>query len=960
MVERRQTSEETTMHTATPTNTTPRRNGLRAKLALCAAGLAVVAASAFAASPALAGNPIKEFKAAPITVSGGLETQAGGHPNLLFKVRFGSRLDQHSPCNCSDGRAILGHLPTGFIGNPHAVPTCALAEFSKNECPIASQVGFVDLPLAELLNIGGIAVYNIEPHPGEAGLLGFYIPLLEGAAFISLSARTESDYGLDSFASGFPHVLPASGVGLHLWGVPADPSHDNLRRVFHPSLESGAVCLVEGGEELPEEEVECGTGVHSDAPLSPFLENPTTCGVPLTASTEVFSYEGGTEFAETSWPATTGCQQLVFNPSLTAQPTTGGADSASGLDVDLSVPQTQSASVPSPSELRATTLTLPEGFSINPNAADGKTSCTETEASFGTKNAAHCPENSKVGTLEIDSSALPGPIPGAIYLGQPQPGNKYRLFLTADGFGTHVKLAGSVHPNAQTGQLVVTFKKQPGQETEAEEGLPQTPLQDFKFHFFGSERGLLATPTQCGSYPVKTEFEPWDTILQNQTSISSFTIDSGPNGAPCPGSPRPFNPGLVAGNGDNTAGAHTPFTLLLTRADGDQNLAALNVTTPPGFAATLKGIPYCPESALSTLANPSYSGVTEQLRPACPAASQIGTAGAQTGAGTHPLNSPGKVYLAGPYKGAPLSLEVVVPAVSGPYDLGNVVVRSAVFVNPATAQVSTVSDHITEVLDGIPLRIRSVLINLDRHDFTLNPTNCDPFAVDATVFGNEGGVANSSAGFQVANCANLGFAPKLKLQLSGSTKRRGHPAIHAVVTAKPGEANMKRVVTALPKGELVDNSHIGTVCTKPQFREGKCPAGSLMGSAMAVTPLLDKPLEGPVYLRSSNHKLPDLALDLHGQINLEVIGRIDSPKGSGLRASFESIPDAPVTKFVLNTLGGKRGLLVNSTSLCKTTQTAQVTMVGQNGAKTEGPKKLQTGCGSKARHKRHKRARKVR
>ncbi len=947
------------MHTANRPISTPRRTGLGAKLAFCAAALAVVAAGALAPSSALAENPIKEFKAVPSTPSGGVETQAGGHPGLLFKVRFGSRLDQHEPCNCSDGKAIIGHLPTGFIGNPHAALTCTLAEFSSNECPVASQVGWVELLLVEELGLGGIPVYNLQPHPDEAGLLGFYIPLLEGAATISLSARTGSDYGLDSVATGFPHVLPASAVTLHLWGVPADPSHDNMRRSFHPDLQ---LCVIEPGEEEePEEEIECGSGEKSDAPLVPFLENPTTCGVPLTARADVFSYDGGIDRAETSWPATTGCEQLVFNPSMTAQPTTKGADSASGLDVDLSVPQTQSATVPSPSELRANTLTLPEGFSINPNAADGKTSCSEAEASFGTEKAAQCPETSKVGTVEIDSSALPGPIPGGIYLGQPQPGNKYRLFLTGDGFGTHVKLAGSVHPNAQTGQLVVTFDEQPGQGEGAPIGLPQTPLQDFRLHFFGSERGLLATPAQCGSHPVNAEFVPWDSILQVQSSTSSFTIDSGPNGAPCPGSERPFNPSLVAGNSDSTAGSHSPFTLLLTRADGDQNLAALNVNTPPGFSATLKGIPYCPESALATLANPSYSGITEQVTPACPAASQIGTGAAQTGAGTHPLNSPGKVYLAGPFKGAPLSLEVVVPAVSGPYDLGNVVVRSAIFVNPATAKVSTVSDPITEILEGIPLRIRSILINLDRTNFTLNPTNCDPFAVTAQAFGNQGAIASLSAGYQVTNCADLGFAPKLSLKVSGSTKRRGHPALHAVLKTKPGEANSRRVVTTLPKSELLDNAHIGTVCTKVQFAAGTCPAGSLMGSATAFTPLLDQPLHGSVYLRSSSSKLPDLVADLHGQIDLEVIGRISSPKGSGLSVSFQSLPDAPVSKFVLDTLGGKKGLLINEEDLCKAPQKATVTMVGQNGAKTEGKRKLETACGSKAsRHTRRNRTRAVR
>jgi hypothetical protein len=905
------------------------RFGPRVKLALlAAAALTLVAFAAMAARPAEAKNPITLFESYPST------SQAGGHPDITVHLNFGNRISAEGlkdDCNCHDGRTLITHLPTGVIGNPHAAPICSLIEFSKNECAVGSQVGYAVLVVAEALPFEA-PVYNMQTHPDEAGLIGLYVPALGAPAFISLSSRTGSDYGLDAVAAGFWHALPVDGVFLRLWGVPADPKNDFGRNAFGGAQQ---ICIAEDFEP-------CGPGASSDAPLAPYLQNPTTCGVPLTVSAEVLSYDGETTRAEAAWPPTTGCSQLAFNPSITAAPTTSGADSASGLETNISVPQSQSATVPSPSELKGTTVTLPEGFSINPSAADGKVSCSDSEASFGTELAARCPENSKVGTLEIDSSALPGLLPGAIYLGEPRPGNRYRLFLTADGFGTHVKLAGSVHPDPQTGQLVVEFKN-----------LPQTPFQGFRFHFFGSERGLLATPTQCGSYQVQAEFEPWDEILQKQTSTSFFTIDTGPNGAPCPGLARPFNPGLVAGNGDNSAGAHTPFTLQLSRADGDQNLTALNITTPRGFLATLAGIPYCPESALSTLASPGYSGLTELASPACPASSQIGTAVAGTGAGTRQLHTPGKVYLAGPYRGAPLSIEVVIPAVSGPYDLGNVVVRSAVFVNPATAQISTVSDPITQILDGIPLRIRTVLINLDRKDFVLNPTNCSPFAVVAQAFGNQGAVAALSAPFQAANCASLPYGPKLGLKLSGGVKRRGHPAIRAILRTNPGDSNIRRVSVALPKGELLDNAHIGTICTKVQFASHSCPKASVYGSVEAFTPLLDAPLRGDVILRSSSHELPDMVLDLRGQIDVEVTGRIDTVKGGALRTIFEGIPDAPITKAVVNLAGGAKGLLVNSQSLCGTVRKATVKMAGQNNAHRDGKTKLQTSCGSSARHKRH-------
>ena len=236
------------------------------------------------------------------------------------------------------------------------------------------------------------------------------------------------------------------------------------------------------------------------------------------------------------------------------------------------------------------------------------------------------------------------------------------------------------------------------------------------------------------------------------------------------------------------------------------------------------------------------------------------------GAGSHPLYNAGKVYLAGPHQGSPLSLVVVVPAVSGPYDLGNVTVRAALNVDPITAQVSAASDPIPQIVEGIPLRLRSLFVDLDRPRFTFNPTNCDPFAVVAGAAGNEGAHAAMSSKFQVANCSGLDYEPRLSLSLIGGTKRRGHPAIHAVLQAKPGEANTSRVTVALPPGHLLDNEHIGTVCTRVDFARDACPEVSRLGTAEATTPLLDRPLTGDVYLRSSNNKLPDLAIDLEGQI----------------------------------------------------------------------------------------------
>ncbi|MGH2627493.1 MAG: hypothetical protein ACRDHY_12685, partial [Anaerolineales bacterium] len=357
-------------------------------------------------------------------------------------------------------------------------------------------------------------------------------------------------------------------------------------------------------------------------------------------------------------------------------------------------------------------------------------------------------------------------------------------------------------PDPQTGQLTISL-----------EDLPQTPFQEFDMHLFGAERGLLATPTHCGTYPVHSEFVPWNSALPNQTSTQFFTIDSGPGGTPCPPDLRPFNPALSAGVTDNTGGAHTNFALNLTRRDGDQTLSGLNVTIPAGFTAKLAGIPYCPESALASAEGGGALGVLELASSSCPAASQIGVSSAEAGAGTRPVALPGRVYLAGPYKGAPLSLAVITPAVVGPYDLGNVVVRAALTVDPTDAHVSAISDPLPQIRDGIPLRLRRILVDLDRPGFALNPTNCAPAAITSQVFGSQGAVSTIANHFQVANCGSLKFNPSLSLTLTGGTNRRGHPAIHADLAAKPGQANARSISVALPKGMLLDTTHMGNVCT---------------------------------------------------------------------------------------------------------------------------------------------------
>jgi hypothetical protein len=775
-----------------------------------------------------------------------------------------------------------------------------------------------------------VAVYNLVPHPGQAGLIGFLVALLNGApVFTEIEARTESDYGLHFTVENINHVFGGvSVIEETFWGVPADPKNDPFR--YKP-----VGCTVYGATSG----VPCEGGAKSNAPLKPFISAPTECGVPLRTEATVDSYDLGVERAFASFPGTTGCDQLSFNPSLFAQPTTERTDTASGIDIDLKVPAAESPIAPSPSAIREAVVTLPRGFSLNSSAADGKTSCSAEQARIGIRHeAAQCPEAAKIGSFSIETSALPAPLPGFVYLADPKPGDPYRAYLIADGFGLHIKLpAASLEADPATGQLTARLQE-----------LPQFPFSDFHLHLFGSERGLLATPDRCGTYAVESTFTPWDSDLSEQESTQYFVLDEGPNGSPCPGQTRDFNPTFSAGVADRGAAVHSPFTFDTTRPDGDQNATGIDISTPPGFTASLKGIPYCPEATISQLQSPSYSGRAEQSSPSCPLASQVGIVDAGAGAGTHQVYVQGRVFLAGPYKGAPLSLVTVVPAVSGPYDLGNIVVRTAVEVNEETAQVRAVTDPLPQLIEGIPLRARHIRLTLDRPNFTLNPTNCDPFSVDSRLFGDEGAGVDRSSFFQVANCSVLDYRPALSMKLSGGLQRRGHPAIRAVLTTKPGEANSRSVTVTLPKGELLDNSHIDTICTRVNFAANSCPAGSQIGTVTAITPLLDEPLSGAVYLRASSHRLPDMVLDLRGQVNIVLDARIDSVKGR-LRTTFSSVPDTPVSRVSLSLTGGKKGLLLNSEGLCGKKKWAEVSMDAQNGSDHESKAMLQTACAKGSR-----------
>jgi hypothetical protein len=883
---------------------------------------------------------IKSFSMEALNEAGEPETRAGGHPyELKTSVELNTSIAEGSRSADAIVKDILTKLPPGLIGNPDATPTCSLRKSEENQCSGDSQVGMIEVifnPDQHML----VPLFNVVPPQGKAASFAAHVNLAVDA-FIDAGIRTGGDYGITAGGHNITGFSNVHGVTVTIWGVPAGPSHTEERACPHPGHLGYPV------------------GCASAAPEKPFLSMPTSCtGEPLSAEAVADAYAAPGEFARRSieLPALTGCNKLQFEPTLQARPSTSVADSPSGLHVDIHVPQNQEGpeGIEDPSGLRSADLrdakiTLPPGLVVNPSGANGLAGCSSAQFDIHGEGPANCPDAAKIGTVEVDSPLVNHPLPGSVYLATPHDNpfdSLLALYIAVNDpeTGIVIKLAGDVQADPQTGQLTTTFNEN-----------PQLPFNDFKLDFFGGAKAPLRTPATCGEYQTTSELTPYSAPESGPpaTPSDSYAIESGPGGRPCPASEaaEANKPAFEAGTEAPLAGAYSPFNLHLHREDGTQVFSALNVDLPPGLIGKLAGVGECSDAQLAAAA--AKSGAAEQASPSCPANSRIGTVNVAAGAGPAPYYTQGTAYLSGPYKGAPLSVAIITPAVAGPFDLGTVVVRNALQVNPETAQISVKSDPIPTELQGIQLDIRSIEVKLDRPNFTLNPTNCEKMAIGGQEVSSLGNVAALTNPFQVGECGKLAFGPKLALKLKGATKRNDNPALRATLTAKPGQANIARAQVTLPHSEFLDQAHIGTVCTRVQFAANACPAASIYGHATAFTPLLDQPLSGPVYLRSSSNKLPDLVAALNGQIDVALDGKVDTGKGGGIRNTFEVVPDAPVSKFTLSLRGGSKGLLVNSENICKKPQHAIADFTGQNGKVSDTTPLIANGCkGVKA--KKHK------
>jgi hypothetical protein len=838
-------------------------------------------------------------------------TTAGEASDFSTRFTLKHRINQagqHFANARLESAAVL--LPPGLIGNPLVVPRCETgALVAGGKCPIDSQVGIARVLLNERTDEGYAPLFNLAPvHPDrEVARLGFYVGV--APVFIDITVRSAGDYGVTATVHDAPGIEPVLSSTVTIWGNPADQIHDEQRITTEEAHECPleTACQAPGGRRA--------SGIeHPQA----FITNPSACqeqSLHLDATS--YQLPGQVFSASAPMAPITGCQGLPFQPRLELETTSKKAGAPTGLEATVHIPQHSDPGERASATMREALVTLPEGMTINTAAAQGLEVCSDQQVHYHEEVEAACPEASQLGVAEIISPSLSVPLHGEIVLGTPSPGHQFRLWLVTDELGLHVKLPGEVVGDSRTGQLRARFAD-----------LPQLPVETVSLEFWGGPRAPLKNPDDCGAYTGAFEFDPWSDD-PHATGSATVTVSEGCGAA--------FSPKLQAGVTDPRAGAFAPFNFTLTREDGESNVKGLDVELPQGLLAKLKGVPICPDLGAST-------GI-------CPAGSRIGTAVVASGVGPEPLwiPQPGKpdtaVYLGGPYGAAPFSIVTVVFAQAGPFDLGMVTVRSGIFVNPETGEAS-VKTELPQVVEGATVLYRTIHVAIDRPDFILNPTDCSPMAVTATATALSGAVARPSTYFQVGGCDRLKFAPSLSLTLKGPTRRGGYPALSAILRTRKHDANIARTVVNLPHSEFLAQEHIRTICTRKRFAADHCPKRSIYGFAKAWTSLLSEPLEGPVYLRSSDHPLPDLVAALSGQIDIDLVGRINSHNG-GIRTTFASIPDAPVTKFVLRMQGGTNGLLVNSTDLCAKARRAGVTMRAQNG-RTRAMRPALTGsCGSR-------------
>jgi hypothetical protein len=879
---------------------------------------------------------LSNFNFGVSNAEGAPDTQAGDHPNALtvgFDVNsVASPTGLGGMQTVQPVKSVTVELPLGLIGNPQAAERCPQYDLALNEsgihCPLASIVGSVAFSgesLGYLISSPGEEGANISPlfsvvpehgYPAE-----FAFVYLNNAAFMYASvAHTSSGYVLRTTAPALPTIEAIKDVQLTFFGDPA---------------------VQDGEATLPKA----------------FFTNPVDCSrsaAAPTATIKVNSWAEPTNVIEktATLPTTTGCNRLQFEPKIEVKPQNTQVDSPTGLTFNLNIPQNEAPSGLATPELKDATVTLPRGVSVSPPSADGLAGCpatgpeginlyAEEPGADGQEHLVpgHCPQASQIGTVKVTTPLLASPLEGHVYLAQPKcggegqapcteadatNGNLFPLYIEVEGSGVNIKLSGTVSANPTTGQLTTTFKEN-----------PQLPFSDLELTLNGGPHAPLANPQSCGEARTTTDLVPWSApATPDATPTSFFNVDLNGAGGGCPSS-MPFAPSFSAGTVTPNAAASSPFTLTFSRHDGEQDLSGISVATPPGLVGMLSQVPLCEE--------------LQAAAGTCPETSRIGTTTVAAGAGSHPFWIAGKVYLTGPYNGAPFGLSVVVPAKAGPFNLGNVVVRAAINVNPTSTALTITSGPLPQIKDGVPFRLQTVNVTIDRPGFMLNPTNCEQQSIKGTIAAAQGATASVSSPFAVGGCASLPFKPSFTAATQAKTSKANGASLDVKVSYPPsGDANIKSVKVDLPKQLPSRLTTLQKACPAAVFEANpaKCPPESIVGIAKAQTPVLPVTLTGPAYLVShAAAAFPDLVVILQGEgVRVDLTGNTLIKKGV-TSSTFASIPDVPVSSFELYLPEGKYSALAAYANLCTEKLQMPTAIMGQNGAEIHESTRVEVkGC----------------
>jgi hypothetical protein len=885
-------------------------------------------------------------------LAGEPDTQAGDHPNGLITAFGVTNVDDRTePENeikdTQTWKDIVAELPPGIVANPEVTPHCpetllvngtdgenyAYQEADTSACPASSQVG--SLGLMRYAKSGGflegIKVYNMVPgrnEPAEFGYtfagypLGIYPTVVGEGAKAHIRVTTP----------GIPvsNFLELTNVYLNFFGDPAEQvgGETGAPNAFFTNSSDCAA-----GPQTME--------VHVDSyqdPGSWIADGPNVKGTPNFT-------DGEPNYSDPAWkgekivsPGVTGCEKLHFNPTFAVQPETTEADEPSGFAVDLKIPQNPDPHGLATPPVKAVTVTLPSGVSLAPGSGDGLQACTETQFEPQSNNESSCPNASVLGTVTVTTPLLSQPLTGYVFLGEPEcdpctnqdaaDGKMFRLLLQVEGSGIVQKVEGTVTANTTTGQLTAHFPEN-----------PQAPFSDLQLQFKGGLRAGLATPQTCGTFTGTSDLVPWSTpYTPDATPSASVSISWDGHGGACPSTP-PLEPSFSAGTSNPNAGQFSPFTLTFAREDRQQDLSQISVTTPPGLLGTLTGVPLCQEP--------------QAQQGTCSEASQIGKMTVAAGPGGHPFYEQGKIYLTGPYKGSPFGLSIVVPTQAGPFNLGTVVVRAQITVNEETTALSVTSEPLPTILDGIPLRLRTANVTIDRPGFIFNPTSCALQHIDATIVGVQGATAKVSSPFAVSGCAGLHFGPNFTVSTKGKTSRANGASLDAKVvfpTSGGAQSNISYVKVELPKRLPSRLTTLQKACTEATFNAdpASCPGPSAIGIAKAYTPVLPEPLEGPVYFVShGGAAFPDLVAVLQGYgVRVDLTATTFISKAGVTSSTFQNVPDVPVNSFELYLPQGPYSALAANGNLCTGGTLAMPTQfIAQDGAQLKQNTKIAvTGC----------------